>query len=105
MAHKKKNIKTEKNIKAVNKKNTKTEKKVKTVRKKQTNRKNNIRHEIYWDYFSLVMFLVFSTLFISMIIVEIFFVLGRSALWLTIPVTAILWGLSYLLARVIFNRK
>jgi hypothetical protein len=40
-----------------------------------------------------------------MIIVEIFFVLGRSALWLTIPVTAILWGLSYLLARVIFNRK
>ncbi|HRS42910.1 MAG TPA: hypothetical protein P5530_03525 [Candidatus Diapherotrites archaeon] len=99
MVKKKKNIKTEKNIKAVNKKNTKT------VRKKQTNRKNNIKHEIYWDYFSLVMFLVFSTLFISMIIVEIFFVLGRSALWLTIPVTAILWGLSYLLARVIFNRK
>ncbi|HOZ35642.1 MAG TPA: hypothetical protein PLK55_03275 [archaeon] len=78
-------------------------KKKRQIKKVKTEK--NIKYEIYWDYFSLVMFLVFSTLFISMLIIEIFFVLGKSALWLTIPVTAILWALSYLLARILFKKK
>lgn len=93
--------KTEKSIKKpVKAKKVKTEKNIKT--KKQIKAEKDKR---YWEYFSMVMFLVFSTLFISMLIIEIFYVLGKKAIWITIPLTAIFWGLSYLLARVLFKKK
>lgn len=74
-----------------------------TVKKRKNKAKKGIRHEMYWEYFSLVMFLVFSTLFISMLIIEIFYVLGPKGIWLAIPVTGILWGISYIIARLLFK--
>lgn len=91
-----KTVKTKKPIKA---KKVNTEKKIKTKTEK------DIKNKIYWEYFSMVMFLVFATLFISMLIIEIFYVFGKKAIWLTIPITAIFWGLSYLLAKVLFKKK
>ena len=78
------------------------------VKKKKKEKKNNKiqdKHATYWEYFSLVMFLVFSTLFISMLIIEIFYVFGTKGVWLAVPTTGILWGISYEFARLLFKKK
>ncbi|MFA7709064.1 MAG: hypothetical protein WCX82_02915 [archaeon] len=65
-------------------------------------KKNN---KTYWEYYSLIIFLIFCVLFISVLIVFVFSILGSKYLWVVIPTTLILWGISYLLAKAFLKKS
>ena len=79
------------------------------AKKKKTIAKPKIiignKEKRYWDYYSAVIFLVFSVLFIAILIIAMAAVFGKAGLWYVIPVTLVLWILSYLIAKLIFKRK
>jgi hypothetical protein len=83
------------------KKNTKKIKKTEN----QKTLKMDVNKRRYWEYYSLVIFLVFTVFFISMLIFAIFLWLGKDGLWVVIPTTAILWGLSYIFAKAIYKKR
>lgn len=79
--------------------------KKKKVKKNKELLKLKVNKKRYWEYYSLVIFLVFTVFFISMLIFAMFLWLGREALWLAIPTTAILWGLSYVFAKILYKKN
>jgi hypothetical protein len=83
------------------KKNTKKIKKTEN----QKTLKMDVNKRRYWEYYSLVIFLVFTVFFISMLIFAIFLWLGKDGLWVVIPTTVILWGLSYIFAKAIYKKR
>jgi hypothetical protein len=83
------------------KKNTKKIKKTEN----QKTLKMDVNKRRYWEYYSLVIFLVFTVFFISMLIFAIFLWLGKNGLWVVIPTTVILWGLSYIFAKAIYKKR
>jgi len=84
-------------------KKKKTKKIIKAKPKTET--KFTEKQKKYWEYYSIIIFLVFCVLFISILIIATFAVFGKNGIWLVIPVTAILWGISYVIAKVVFKKK
>lgn len=84
-------------------------KKENTKKIKKTENQKTLKMDVYkrryWEYYSLVIFLVFTVFFISMLIFAIFLWLGKNGLWVVIPTTVILWGLSYIFAKAIYKKR
>lgn len=77
------------------------EKKSKEV--KILNKKINLKE--YFEYYSLVVFFLFSILFVFILIVVFILLFGKQYLWVVIPVTVVLWIASYYLSRYLFKSK
>jgi len=89
------------------KKKTKIVKKKTEVKPKEiiTEKSKEEKHKTYWRYYSVVIFLIFAVLFIAILIIATLAVFGSRGLWLVIPATVILWGISYVLAKIFFKKK
>ncbi len=83
----------------------KVKKTIKTTHKQVIKTDGYDKNKTYWSYFSLVMFLVFAVLFIAVLIIAMFAIFGGKGVWLVIPVTVVLWGISFLIAKILFKKK
>jgi len=91
--------KTIKNKAVVKKSNV--EKKSKSI--KILNKKIDLKE--YFEYYSLVVFFLFSILFVFILIVVFIMLFGKQYLWTVIPVTIALWIASYYLSRYLFKKS
>jgi len=97
MVAKKKKLKVIKNKTEINK--------PKVKRVEIVSPKTPEKNKQYFEYYSIVIFLIFCVLFISVLIIFVFALFGAKYLWSVIPVTLVLWLISYLLAKRIFKKS
>ncbi len=58
----------------------------------------------YFEYYSLVIFFLFSILFVFVFIMFFYMIFGPKYLWFTIPIILVFWGISYYLSKIVFKK-
>lgn len=58
----------------------------------------------YFEYYTLIIFFLFSILFISIIIISFLAIFGIKYLWYVIPIILGFWIVSYYLSKRIFKK-
>mgnify|MGYP001254195004 CR=1 FL=1 len=84
-------------------------KKSKAIEKQKENTVKIFNTEVplieYFEYYSLVIFFLFSILFVFVFILFFYLIFGPKYLWLTIPIILVFWGLSYYLSKIVFKKS